>query len=125
MANNISELYKSGDWSNEKHVPKIVAPEVAKKGEMVEIKVSIGEDDPHPNTYEHYISWIKLYFQPEGSNFPVEIGTYDFAAHGEYEVFSEPHITAKIKADESGTIMATSYCNIHGLWENSQELKVE
>ena len=29
------------------------------------------------------------------------------------------------KAEKSGTLYATSYCNIHGLWENSQEIIVE
>ncbi|RKZ00666.1 MAG: superoxide reductase, partial [Candidatus Hydrothermota bacterium] len=29
------------------------------------------------------------------------------------------------KTEKSGTILAASYCNIHGLWENSKELKVE
>ena len=120
----LSGLYQSGDWKNEKHVPTIVAPESVNKGELVEIKVNIGESDAHPNTLEHYISWIKVYFQPEGGKFPIEIGTYNFAAHGESNLFAEPDVTLKFKVESSGTIFATSYCNIHGLWENSQELKV-
>lgn len=120
----LSNLYQSGDWKNEKHVPTISAPESVKKGESVEVRLSIGEADPHPNTFEHHIVWVKLYFQPEGSKFPVELGTYDFVAHGEGDLFSEPDVSVKFKADKSGTIFASSYCNIHGLWENSQELKV-
>ena len=121
----LSSLYQSGDWKSEKHVPTIVAPESVKKGETVEIKVNIGESDAHPNTLEHYISWIKVYFQPEGGKFPIEIGTYDFAAHGESQLFAEPDVTLNLKLESSGTIFATSYCNIHGLWENSKELKVD
>ncbi|HEY4543690.1 MAG TPA: class II SORL domain-containing protein [Tissierellaceae bacterium] len=121
----LSNQYQSGDWKGEKHVPTINAPESVKKGEVVEVRASIGEATPHPNTFEHYISWVKLYFQPESSKFPVEIATFDFAAHGESELFTEPNVTARFKAEESGTIMASSYCNIHGLWENSVELKVE
>lgn len=121
----LSSLYQGGDWKNEKHVPTIVAPDSVKKGEVVEVKVNIGESDAHPNTFEHYISWIKVYFQPEGGKFPVEIGTYDFAAHGESGLFSEPDVNLRFKVEKSGTIFATSYCNIHGLWENSQELKVD
>lgn len=121
----LSSLYQSGDWKQEKHVPTITAPESVDAGELVSVRVSIGEEDAHPNTMEHYISWIKVYFKPEGSNFPIEIGTYDFAAHGESELFSEPDVTLNFKASKSGTIFASSYCNIHGLWENAQELEVK
>ncbi len=121
----LNGLYQSGDWKGEKHVPVIHAPESAKAGEEVEVKVLIGEEIPHPNTFEHYISWIKIYFHPEGAKFPIEIATYDFAAHGESDIFTAPYGVARFKANKSGTILASSYCNIHGLWENSQELKVE
>ncbi len=121
----LSSLYQSGDWKNEKHVPTITVADSAKKGELVEVRVNIGESDAHPNTLEHYISWIKVYFKPEGAKFPIELGTYDFAAHGESDVFAEPDVSLKFKAEASGTIFASSYCNIHGLWENSVELKVE
>ena len=70
----IGNLYQSGDWKEKKHVPVIHAPEKIKKGDTVEVNLNIGEEIPHPNTLEHYISWIKLYFHPEGSNFPVEVG---------------------------------------------------
>jgi superoxide reductase len=122
---NLSSLYQSGDWKGEKHVPVIHAPNSIKKGEIVEVNVNIGEEIAHPNTFEHHISWIKVYFKPEGRNFPIEIGSYDFAAHGEYDVFTEPSVSLKFKAEKSGTILATSYCNIHGLWENSKEIAVE
>ncbi len=121
----LNGLYQSGDWKGEKHVPVIHAPESVKAGEEVEVKVLVGEEIAHPNTFEHYISWIKVYFQPEGAKFPIEIGTYDFAAHGESELFTSAFATTRFTATKSGTILASSYCNIHGLWENSQELKVE
>lgn len=118
-------LYQSGDWKGEKHVPVIHAPESVKAEEEVDVKVLIGEEIPHPNTFEHYISWIKVYFQPEGSKFPIEIATFDFAAHGESDIFTSAYGVARFKPNKSGTIIASSYCNIHGLWENSQKLKVE
>lgn len=122
---DLSKLYQSGDWKGEKHVPVIHAPETVKAGELVNVRVFVGEEIAHPNTFEHYISWIKVYFQPEGHKFPIEIGSFDFSAHGESDLFTEPNACLNFKAEKSGTIYATSYCNIHGLWENSQELKVE
>ncbi len=122
---SLSSLYQSGDWKGEKHVPVIHAPEAVKAGDLVDVKVLVGEEIAHPNTFEHYIAWMKVYFQPEGSKFPVEIGNFNFAAHGEAGLFTEPCASLSFKAEKSGTIYATSYCNIHGLWENSVELKVE
>ncbi len=122
---SIGNFYQSGDWKGEKHVPVIHAPETIKKGEEVEVKVIIGEEIPHPNEFEHHIVWIKLYFLGEGSKFPVEIADFDFSAHGEMDLFTSAKGQASFTTEKSGTIIATSYCNIHGLWENSQELKVE
>ncbi|MEW8974291.1 MAG: class II SORL domain-containing protein [Tissierellaceae bacterium] len=122
---SLNGLYQSGDWKGEKHVPVIHAPESVKAGEEVEVKVVIGEEIPHPNTFEHYIAWIKVYYHPEGAKFPIEIGNYDFTAHGESDLLAEPYIVTRFKVNKPGTILASSYCNIHGLWENSVELKVE
>ncbi|WP_462363072.1 desulfoferrodoxin family protein [Pyramidobacter porci] len=30
-----------------------------------------------------------------------------------------------VKLKESGTLIAVSYCNLHGLWESSAEIAVE
>ncbi len=122
---NLSNLYQSGDWKGEKHVPAIIAPASASKGEVIEVRVAVGEEIAHPNTLEHHISWIKVYFQPEGSKFPIELGTYDFNAHGESEIFTEPVVSVRFKAETSGKVFATSYCNIHGLWEDAKELEVK
>lgn len=122
---SLNGLYQTADWKNEKHVPVIHAPESIKAGEEVELKVLIGEEIAHPNEMDHHISWMKVYFHPEDGKFPVEIGTYEFRAHGEAELFTEPYIVTKFKTKKSGTILVASYCNIHGLWENSAELKVK
>ncbi|RVU54637.1 desulfoferrodoxin family protein [Anaerosphaera multitolerans] len=108
-----------GDWKNEKHVPGIHVER--KDGELV-IKTIIGEEIEHPNTLEHHIAWIKVFFQPEGFKFPIEVGSFEFNAHGEEEVFTKPEVVATVKTDKKGTVYAMSYCNIHGLWENSEEV---
>ena len=38
-------------------------------GEAFEVKVSLGKEIAHPNTTEHHIAWISLFFNPEGDNF--------------------------------------------------------
>ena len=128
----ISELFQSADWKQEKHVPVIEIPEKVTKDEKCQVKVSIGKEIPHPNKTEHHIQWISVYFRPEGEKFPYQIGTFEFAAHGASvqgpdtsSVYTEPELICTLKTGKPGTVYALSYCNIHGLWANSAELKVE
>lgn len=129
---NFKELFQSADWKTEKHVPVIEAPDKIKKGEICKVTVSVGKEIPHPNTTEHHIRWIEVYFWPEGEKFPFQIGKFEFTAHGESiagpntsTVYTQPETVCVFKTEKSGTIFASSYCNIHGLWENSKSLKIE
>lgn len=122
---SFAQFLQTGDWKGEKHVPVIHAPEKVKAGETFELKVSIGDAVGHPNTLEHYISWFKVYFHADGAKFPVEIANFTFNSHGEGENFTEPVGSTSVKLSKSGTIYAQSYCNIHGVWENSQDIVVE
>lgn len=126
----IGELYQSADWKKEKHVPVIeVLEKDMEKG--IKLEVSVGKEIKHPNTTTHHIVWIEVYFLPEGSKFPYQIGRYDFLAHGASTdgadtstVYTEPVVQVAFKTSKSGKVFAASYCNIHGLWENSIELKL-
>ena len=119
----IGDLIQSGDWKGEKHVPVIDAPASVKAGEVAHVKLCVGAEIAHPNTPEHFIAWIKLYFKPAGGKFAVELGELNFNMHGELAV--EPKGCLHVKLKESGTLIAVSYCNLHGLWESSAEITVE
>lgn len=128
---DLKDLLQSADWKAEKHVPVIETADMAKKGEFIKITVSVGKEIPHPNKAEHFISWIAIYFQPQGEKYPYEIARADFFAHGASingaetsTIYTHPEITASFKTDKPGVIYASSYCNIHGLWQNSKELKI-
>ena len=128
----IKDLFQTADWKQEKHVPAIEAPDKIKKGEAITITVSVGKQIPHPNTTEHHIRWIEVYFLPLGEKFPYQIGKFEFTAHGESTqgpntstVYTQPIVICTFKTEKSGTIFASSYCNIHGLWESSKGLDVE
>ena len=122
---SFGQFLQTGDWKGEKHVPVIHIPETIKVGEAIELKVSIGDAIGHPNTLEHHIAWFKVFFHGDGEKFPVELAHFQFAAHGEGENFTEPTGMALVKLSKSGTLFAQSYCNIHGVWENSQAVIVE
>jgi superoxide reductase len=121
----IKDLIQSGDWKGEKHVPVIHAPETVRPSEEFEVRVSIGDEIRHPNTIEHHINWIKLYYKAYDEKFPVELASFNFSAHGEYDKFTNPLGVTKVVVSKPGILYALSYCNIHGLWENSKELIVE
>jgi len=126
----LKDLFQTADWKQEKHIPVIEFIGKPEKGENFEIKVTVGKEIPHPNTTEHHIRWINIYFLPEGEKFPYELGKFEFTAHGEStqgpntgSVYTHPKVILSFKADKQGIIFANSYCNIHGLWINSLELK--
>lgn len=124
------DLLQSADWKSEKHVPVIKISEPFKKGELGKVTVSVGDEIAHPNTTAHHIAWIEVYFQGEGDKFPYQVGKADFAAHGASTegpdtsgVYTHPEIVCSFTTDKPGTVLAKSYCNIHGLWVNSLDLK--
>jgi superoxide reductase len=128
----LKDLFQSADWKKEKHVPVIEAPSKVKKGQSVKITVSVGKEIAHPNTTEHHIRWIEVYFLAEGEKFPFNVGRFEFGAHGESAqgpntsgIYANSEVTVSMKTEKAGTIFATSYCNIHGVWQNSQTLLVE
>lgn len=128
----LKDLLQSADWKKEKHVPVIEALDKVKKQDALSVKVSVGKEIAHPNTTSHHIRWIEVYFLPRDEKFPYEIGRFEFTSHGESiqgpdtsAVYSSPEITLKFKTDKPGTILASSYCNIHGLWQSAKDLQVE
>jgi len=128
---SLKQLLQTADWKAEKHVPVIEAAAQVAKTENLKVTLTVGKEIAHPNTTEHHIAWIEVYFHPTGEKFPYQIGRFDFTAHGASAqgpntstVFTQPSVGVSFKTEKSGTIIATSYCNIHGLWENTQELVV-
>ena len=128
---DLSERIQTADWRTEKHVPAIEAPETVQAGELFDVKVGLGKEIAHPNTTEHHISWVSLYFHPEGEKFSHQVGHFDFSAHGEAvagpnegPVHTHHEVTTSLRVNKSGTLHALALCNIHGLWENSKAITV-
>lgn len=125
------DLFQSADWKQEKHVPVIEASDKINKAEAVKVSVSVGKEIFHPNTTEHHIRWIEVYFLAEGEKFPCQIARAEFNAHGESgqgpntsTVFTHPEVVFTFKSGKSGELFAASYCNIHGLWKSSKSVTV-
>ena len=127
----LSETIRDADWKAEKHVPVIECPDKVKAGEFFTVNVTLGKAVAHPNTTEHHIRWIHLYFQPDSAKTPYQIGAFEFTAHGESaegpnrgSVFTHHEAAVSMKTGLSGTILALAYCNIHGVWQSAKALAV-
>ncbi|HHX65221.1 MAG TPA: Neelaredoxin [Chloroflexi bacterium] len=127
----LGDRIQHDDWKKEKHVPVIECPDTVKADEMFEAKVTLGKEIAHPNTTEHHIRYINLYFHPEGEKFTYEVGQYQFSAHGESvggpntgPVYTHHEVTTALKINKPGTLHAIAFCNIHGLWEYTKEIAV-
>ena len=129
---NIGEQYQTADWKSEKHVPVIECPDEVAADEIFDVTVTLGKEVAHPNTTEHHIRWIQLYFKPEDDKFTYQVGNFEFTAHGESvegadkgPVYTNHSAVGSVKINTSGTLLAAALCNIHGLWENSKAIKVK
>lgn len=127
----LKDLLQSADWKMEKHVPVIEAADEVKKGNSIKVTVTVGKEIAHPNKAEHHIRWINLFFQADGEKFPYQIGRVEFCAHGEStqgpdtsSIYTGYEAVLSFKTEKSGALFASSYCNIHGLWESSRKITV-
>jgi superoxide reductase len=127
----LGELFQSADWKMEKHVPVIECTDRVKPNEFFPVKVTLGKAMAHPNTTDHHIRWISVYFHPDGEKFTYQIGHFEFSAHGESaegpnkgSIYTHHEVSLSMKTDKPGVIYAASLCNIHGLWQSQKEITV-
>ncbi len=128
----LGNLLQSADFKSEKHAPVIECPDKVKADEYFEVKAGLGKEIAHPNTTEHFIEWIDLFFHPDGDKYAYEVGRFEFKGHGasvkgpnQGPVYCNPNVTASVKLTTSGTFHAMAQCNIHGLWESTKTIVVE
>ena len=125
------ELLQTADWKTEKHVPVIECPEQVKTSDIFPVKVTLGKEMAHPNTTEHHIRWISVYFLPAGERFPYQIGHFEFSAHGESvegpdtsSIYTHHEVSVSMKTGKPGVVYTTALCNIHGLWRSEKEINI-
>ena len=127
----LADHIQTADWKSEKHAPVIECADRVEANKPFTVNVSVGKEIAHPNTTEHHISWIDVFFKPEGEKFAHQVGHFVFSAHGESvkganqgPAYSHPDITFSMEVNVSGQLIALSLCNIHGLWENTKSIQV-
>lgn len=116
----LGQFFQTADnEGREKHTPIIECPASVAAGEYFDLYVTVGKEVPHPNKPEHHIKWVQLFGRFESGQV-VHLATFDFAP-----TLVEPRIKATLVFDRPVTIFALAFCNIHGLWENYAEIKVQ
>ena len=127
----LGDQFQSADWKGEKHVPVIDCSDSIKAGDTFDVTITVGKEIQHPNTTEHHIRWVQLFFKPDGDKTTYEAGNYEFTAHGESPeganagpIYTHHTVKTSLNIKKPVTLIAASLCNIHGLWESSKEIKI-
>jgi len=98
---------------DQKHTPKIVAPESVKRGEWFTVTVSVGAGGQHPSLSEHFVRYIALYKD-----------TVEIARVYLHPVYSLPTVTLTIALDEGGLLRAVEEPTHSAAWETSKKIDV-
>ncbi len=98
---------------DQKHTPKIVAPESVKRGEWFTVTVSVGAGGQHPSLSEHFVRYIALYKD-----------TVEIARVYLHPVYSQPTVTLTIALDEGGLLRAVEEPTHSAAWEASKKIEV-
>jgi superoxide reductase len=104
------ELRRSYD---EKHTPKIEAPDTVKRGQWFDVTVTVGAGGVHPSLAEHFVRYIALYKD-----------SAEIARVYLHPVFSYPKVTFTIALDEGGNLRAVAEPTHSAGWESSKKIVV-
>ena len=101
----------------DRHSPFIHCHKTAKKGEKFAVTVKLGDEYPHPDDFDHFISYVQLWDGEKmlaQANFTA--GMFGMPTNLEVDFYVIP--SKKMK------LTAMAYCTKHGLWQ-SEEVVVE
>ncbi|MCP4482376.1 MAG: hypothetical protein GY817_06295 [bacterium] len=99
----------------EKHVPGLKLTGCSPCGDLG-LTISVGDEVPHPTTPEHHIKHLGVHGLTKDNKLVfitrLELG----------DGYVLPNVKINIKPDVFTKVFVTSFCNIHGLWENSIDI---
>ncbi len=102
----------------DRHSPFIHCEKSATKGEMFAVTVKMGEEFPHPDDFDHYISYIQLW---NGENM---LAQANFSSGAIGNLAGHAQVIFSIVPTKNMKLTAMSFCTKHGLWQ-SDEVVVE
>jgi superoxide reductase len=97
-------------------MPHVICPDQVKKGEKFEVKVKLGNDYPHPDDHDHFITSIQLW------NRETLLAEARYTSGVYANIPSHTEIDFYIVAPEvSMNLSAMSVCTKHGLWQSEDK----
>jgi len=103
----------------DRHTPVIYCEDNVKEGEKLKVKVKLGTEYPHPDSTDHYISYIQLWnretFLAEVHFTPGVLGNKPGFVEVDFYIVPGP---------VNMNLSAMAVCTNHGLWQSeSKEVK--
>ena len=104
------EVHRTYD---EKHTPKIEAPDTVKRGQWFDVTVTVGAGSIHPSLSEHFVRYIALFKD-----------NAEIARVYLHPVYSSPKVVFTIALEDSGTLRAVAEPTHSAAWESSKKIAV-
>ena len=100
----------------DRHMPHVVCEDEVKRGDMFIVKVTMGDDYPHPDDHDHFISTIQLWNRETLlAETKYSSGAY---ANKPSHVEVDFYIVAPLV---SMNLSAMAVCTKHGLWQSEDK----
>jgi len=100
----------------DRHMPHVICPDSVKRGEKFAVKVRLGDEYPHPDEDDHYISVIQLW------NRETLLAETRYSAGVNSHLPNHFEVDYYIVApDVSMNLSAMAVCTKHGLWQSEDK----
>jgi len=100
----------------DRHMPHVICQDSVKRGEKFKVKVRLGDEYPHPDEDDHYISVIQLWNRET------------LLAETRYSAGVNGHLPNHFEVDYylvapdvSMNMSAMAVCTKHGLWQSEDK----
>ncbi|MDF1559899.1 MAG: desulfoferrodoxin family protein [Bacteroidales bacterium] len=100
----------------DRHMPHVICPDSVKRGEKFAVKVRLGDEYPHPDEDDHYISVIQLWNRETllaETRYSAGINAH-LPNHFEVDYYI-------VAPDVSMNLSAMAVCTKHGLWQSEDK----
>jgi superoxide reductase len=100
----------------DRHMPHVFCPDEVKRGEKFAVKVVMGEEYPHPDEHDHYISVLQLWNRETLlAETRYTAGVYgNKPSHAEVDFYI-------VAPEVSMNLSAMAVCTKHGLWQSEDK----
>lgn len=100
----------------DRHMPHVICDDQVKKGDKFKVKIKMGDEYPHPDDPDHYISVLQLWNRET----LLAESRYTSGAYGNKPTHVEVDFYL-VAPDVSMNLSAMSVCTKHGLWQSAEK----